>query len=281
MAVDNPVYLYLTRRSRWPSEQKSNRLGVIIILIIGFVSILAQLSNNSLAPLLQMFFLSGIAVAVFIPPVVFAVTALATGRDVAGDGYGLLLLSTISDEAIFAGLARTAYHRLRILQILPIAILIGMCPMMASVLYGGSQPGSPTPPLHTIGFSTLFCGPTILAPLILAFVGLYELAIRSGVWLGLRWGRLAPNAAGMLLSVWVILLLPPIFWLAPFLIFIYNPLQGVDVLACLLWPIAVVLMTIVYRLIELAQERAYQVLKRRRAGTTGDGYWRSGIKGLG
>ena len=266
MATDNPVYLRLTRQSQWPSQQRANRLGVIATLITIVLALAIQLTGSFFVQLPQLFFLSGVVLIILGPPLVFIITALATGQDVSNDSYQLILLSDLSDEAIFAGHIQAAHHRLRLLKIMPVVILAGMFPMISAVLYGSTPPGNSALVLRMIGISTLLCGPTILAPTIGIFIALYELAIRSGVWVGLRWGRLAPNAAGVVLLLGGFLLSPPVCWLAPFFIFIHSPKQGADVAACSLWPSTAMLVAVVLKLIDVLQERAYQVLKRKRSG---------------
>ncbi|MBN1312063.1 MAG: hypothetical protein JXB30_11650 [Anaerolineae bacterium] len=266
MTADNPVYRCLTRRNRWPSKHQANWLGVTTALLVITLGLAAQLVADPLALLPRAIFLSAVVLVILAPPVVFAITALATGQDISHDDYGLLLLSKLSDEAIFAGHIQAAYHRLHVLHVVPIAILIGMCPMAAAVLYGNNQPGNLGLSIRISAFSTLICGPTILVPIIAIFVVLYELALRSGVWIGLRWGRLAPSAAGLVLIIWTMLLSPTVCWLAPFFVFIYGPQRDASIFACLLWPGALTLIIAIYWLLDTIQERAYQVLTRRRTG---------------
>jgi hypothetical protein len=266
VADDNPVYLHLTRHSRWPTHNRANQLGVAIALAAGLLGLLIQLlGGGSAVVLARLMLLTGTGIAMLAPLVALTITALATGQDISSDAYDLLLLSKLSDEAIFAGHTRTAYQRLYLLRAVPAGILVGICPIVALALYGSVQTGSIQPSVRMASYSTLFCGPVVLVPIVVSFIILYELAIRSGVWIGLRWGQLAPNMLGMVASMGIMLMIPTLCWLAPFVINFYSPWQGADVSACLLWPGAAMLITGSYWLSDVAQQRAYRIIQRRRA----------------
>lgn len=130
--LPNPVAHRLTRQHRWPSLRLTFWLGFALGLLSLTISMWALLHLRE--NLLNFLLLGAWGVMLISPMLIAPMAAFMTGRDLKGDKYELLYITSLSDEKLVQGYILAALYRLRGL----IVAGVGLMPaLVISMVYVG------------------------------------------------------------------------------------------------------------------------------------------------
>lgn len=125
----NPVVVRLTRRCGWPSGRTvlwlAFGLGVMSLAITTQATL--HMKSIQLSTLGAALLLAAWALAILTPPITVAVAAVLVTRDMRGERFELLrLTTTLSEATIVRGAIFATLYRMRVL----LALVVGLMPAL-------------------------------------------------------------------------------------------------------------------------------------------------------
>lgn len=209
--IHNPITHRLNRRHRWPSLRQTFWLGFGFGLLNLAITTWALLNLHE--ALLRWLIFIGWGMLVIGPLLAAPIATMMTRRDLIGDQYELLFLTSLSDEKLVQGYIGAALYRLRLL----IALGVGSIPMVTLTsiylglryeaiylsitgYYGSVQDVASTPTMPEIAWLG------VLAIGFSLFVGTFNfVAAALGVVSALRWhGRIGSMVVPFVLNSFIV-----------------------------------------------------------------------------